>query len=167
MEQITLNPQPFPKDQLQQELEAHGIQTNRYAEIFLAHPAVTTEYADELAIVIASLQEIGLKDGASLPEIFRHIENTDLCPCPANTGIFLRLAWQDQPQSRNSVLSGTHRSPDQAVMALSNILEDDPAFPKGLYLRNVDGSLWIRGYVCDPDYRFSANDLFAFQKAID
>ena len=44
------------------------------------------------------------------------------------------------------------------------IIERDDELPKGLYLRNVDGRLWLRGYVCDSAYRFSSNDLFAFEK---
>ena len=65
--------------------------------------------------------------------------------------------------SRNSVLSGTHRAPDQAVTVLTAVLEEDNDFPKGLYLRNADGKLWLRGYVCDAEHHFSGDDLFAFQ----
>ena len=81
-------------------------------------------------------------------------------PC---TGLFLRLAWRDQPQSRNSVLSGTHSAPDLSVTVLSEIPEQSDAFPKGLYLRNVDGKLWLRGYICDAAYRFPGDTLFAFE----
>ena len=85
-------------------------------------------------------------------------------PCPENTGLFLRLAWKSQPQSRSSVLSGTHRSPEQSVVVLSEEMERDDAFPKGLYLRNADGILWLHGYAYDPAYRFSGADLFAIEK---
>ena len=34
---------------------------------------------------------------------------------------------------------------------------------KGLYLRNVDGKLWLRGYICDAAYRFPGDALFAFE----
>ena len=46
---------------------------------------------------------------------------------------------------------------------LSELLEGDDAFPKGLYLRKVDGGLWLRGYVCDPAYRFPGDALFALE----
>ena len=160
---IELKADPFPKDQLPEKLEEHGIHINRYAEMFFAHPSFQTEYASDMVIAVASLHEIGLENGATLSEIFQQLEKTGLKPCPANTGLFLRLAWKDQPQSRNSVLSGTHASPDLAVNVLSEVLETDDSFPKGLYLRNVDGILWLRGYVCDPSYRFSGDDLFAFK----
>ena len=110
------------------------------------------------------LEEIGLKNGAALHEIFRQAKKIDCRPCPENTGLFLRLAWKSQPQSRSSVLSGTHRSPEQSVVVLSEETKRDDAFPKGLYLRNADGILWLHGYAYDPAYRFSGADLFAFEK---
>lgn len=63
----------------------------------------------------------------------------------------------------HGVLSGTHSSPDGAVTVLSELLEGDDAFPKGLYLRKVDGNLWLRGYVCDSAYRFPGDALFALE----
>lgn len=163
MKLIALKAEPFPKEQIQKKLEEHGILTNRYAGEFFSHPTFSTEHTREMIIAVASLREIGLENGATLDEVFRQAEKTGFRPCPTNTGLFLRLAWKDQPQSQNSVLSGTHHSPDQAVTVLSGIVERDDAFPKGLYLRNVDGRLWLRGYVCDLSYRWSGNDLFAFE----
>ena len=164
MELITLNTSPFPKNQISHKLEVHSILINRYAEVFFAHPAFSTENTREMTIAIASLREIGLENGGTLNEIFRQIEKCGFKPCSANTGLFLRFTWKNQPQSQNSILSGTHGSPDQAVVVLSEPIETDDAFPKGLYLRNVDGRLWLRGYVCDSEYRFSGDDLFAFEK---
>ena len=164
MEFITLKRNPFPKNRISHKLEEHDILINRYAEVFLAHPAFSTENTREMTIAIASLREIGLENGGTLNEIFRQIEKSGFKPCPINTGLFLRFAWKNQPQSQNSVLSGTHGSPDQAVVVLSVPIETDDAFPKGLYLRNVDGRFWLRGYVCDSAYRFSGDDLFAFEK---
>lgn len=163
MEFITLKPASFPKDQIMTRLEEHHVQINPYAREFFLHPAFSTSQPGEMTIAVASLQEIGLAHGGTLQEIFQQIGKCQLKPCPANAGLFLRLAWHHQPQSRSSVLSGTHRSPEQAVVVLSEPVEKDDAFPKGLYLRNVDGTLWLRGYVCDASYRFSCHDLFAFE----
>ena len=164
MEFFTLKATPFPKNQISHRLDEHNIFINRYAEMLFAHPTFSTENTREMTIVIASLREIGLENGATLNEIFRQIEENGFKPCPINTGLFLRFTWKNQPQSQNSILSGTHCSPQQAVVVLSEQIETDDAFPKGLYLRNVDGRLWLRGYICDSEYRFSGNDLFAFEK---
>jgi len=164
MKLITLKAEPFSKAQIGKKLEEHSIFINRYASEFFAHPAFSTEHTHEMTIAVASLREIGLENGATLNEIFQQTETLGFKPCPTNTGLFLRLIWKEQPQSRNSILSGTHHSPDRAVTVLSEIIEMDDSFPKGLYLRNVDGRLWLRGYVCDSSYRFSSDDLFAFEK---
>ncbi|MBE5766959.1 MAG: hypothetical protein E7335_07350 [Clostridiales bacterium] len=87
-----------------------------------------------------------------------------LKPCHPAMGLYLRLAWKTQANSKNTALSGQHRAPDGAVTVLSLPLEKDDVFPKGLYLRSVDGKLWLRGYVCDNLHLWSAEDLFAFER---
>ena len=162
MKSITMDPVPVPAGQIKETLEAHHILTNRHAEVFMAHPRFDPEAVEKTEVIIASLREIGLENGGTLGEIFRQAAKRGYRPCPVNTGLFLRLAWKDQPPSANSVLTGQHRSPDGAVTVLSEVLEPDDRFPKGLYLRNVDGQLWLRGYVCDADFRYAPEDLFAF-----
>ena len=153
----------IPKDQILIQLEERGIRVNRYAEEFFAHPRFRVENPGSLTVTIAALSEIGFDGGAALADIFQRLPKVGLKPCPPETGLFLRLAWTDQPKSGNTILRGTHEAPDQAVTVLSDLLEHKDAFPKGLYLRNVDGVLWLRGYICDPEYRFPEDALFAFE----
>ena len=162
MIKIELSPAAFPKEELSNRLTEENIRINRHAEAYFAHPGFSTELAGALSIAIVSLAEQGFSEGATLEEIADAIPEKGLAPCPVNAGLFLRLAWKDQDRSRNSVLTGTHSAPDGAVTVFSDILEKDDAFPKGLYLRNVDGELWLRGYVCDAEYRFPGDALFAF-----
>lgn len=154
---------PMTSEQCLQMLKERGILINHYAEKYISHPRFCCTESAELTAAIVSLEELGLESGASLDELFQHIKGTQFRPCPPDTGFFLRLAWTDQPQSRNSILTGTHSSPDLAVTVLSELLEKDDAFPRGLYLRKVDESLWLRGYVCDSEYRFPDNALFALE----
>ena len=165
MKRIVLKTESLAADQIIKMLEENHILMNDYARMYIAHPRFFSRQSEEVSVVIASLQETGLETGATLNEIFRHIQTIGLKPCSPETGAFLRLQWKEQPQSRNSVLSGTHSAPDSAVTVLSELLEEDDAFPKGLYLRNVDGSLWLRGYICDSTYRFPEDALFAFQES--
>ncbi len=162
MLRLSIKRVPMTAEQGLQTLKEHGILTNRYAEMLISHPCFSAGGA-EMTAAILSLEELGLEGGASLDELFRYIKGTQFSPCPPDTGFFLRLAWTDQPQSQNSVLTGTHGSPDRAVTVLSEMLERDDAFPKGLYLRKVDGKLWLRGYVCDSAYRFPGDALFALE----
>ena len=158
---MTLRPTPFPKSCIRVILDQHEIMVNHYAREYFAHPGFVTEQAEETILTIVSLREIGLEHGATLAEISRQIEKKGFLPCLANTGLFLRLVWKHQQQSNNSILTGTHDAPDQAVMVFSELLERDDAFPKGLYLCNVNGQLWLRGYTCDSLYRFPADAMFA------
>ena len=163
---LSINRVPMTSEQCLQMLKERGILTNHYAQRFISHPCFSAKEPGEMTVAIASLEELGLEGGASLDELFRHITGTQFSPCPSDTGLFLRLAWTDQPQSQNSILTGTHSSPDQAVTVLSELLENDYAFPKGLYLRNVDGDLWLRGYVCDSSYRFPDDAIFALKMSM-
>ena len=163
MRQITINTGLFSKDQIPEKLEEHGIRINGYAEEFFSHPRFSVEYSGRSTVTIASLREIGFENGATLEDIFQRLPQVGLKPCPAGTGLLLRLAWPDQPKSQNSILSGTHEAPNQAVTVLSEVLEQNDGFPKGLYLRNVDGVLWLRGYTCDSAYKCPGDALFAFE----
>lgn len=163
MKRIVLNAESIPADHISIVLEEHGISINGYSEEYFSHPRFSISHAREKIVVIGSLKEIGLEEGATLDALFRHIQGTDLKPCSPDTGLLLRLAWTDQLPSQSAVLSGTHNVPDQAVTVLSEILDQRDTFPKGLYLRNVDGRLWLRGYICDAAYRFPNNALFAFE----
>jgi hypothetical protein len=49
------------------------------------------------------------------------------------------------------------------VKVASAPLSDDATFPKGFYLRVVDGTQWLRGFRCDDEYRFAPDDTFAFR----
>lgn len=161
MLRISIKRVPMTAEQSLETLKEYGILTNCYAEKYISHPCFAAREPGEMTAAIISLEELGLDRGASLNELFQYIRGTQFSPCPPDTAFFLRLAWTDQPQSQNSILTGTHCSPDQAVTVLSNLLERDDAFPKGLYLRNVDGNLWLRGYVCDSVYCFPGEALFA------
>ena len=162
MKRIPLSVFPTAAEEIQGMLEAGGIGVNPYAEAFLAHPGFPAREPGALTVVIAPLRDVGFETGATLEELLQGLAGRGLRPCPPCTGLFLRLAWQEQPQSGNSVLTGTHSAPDQSVTVLSEPLERRDDFPKGLYLRHVDGRLWLRGYVCDGEYRFPPDTLFAF-----
>ena len=165
MKSITIRSFSFPKERLPELLKKHSVFINTYAEQNFSHSGFRTDCCpEELQIVITSLHELGFSRGATLKGISETLADFRLKPCHASTGLFLRIAWKEQEQSGNSVLTGTRRAPDSAVTVFSEPLEEDDAFPKGLYLRNVDGRLWLRGYVCDQDYRWSENDLFAFER---
>ena len=156
---------PVPKERIPTLLEEHAIRINDYARAYIAHPLFAPDsLSGDARVVIASLRELGFEKSVSLPEILCSVPSLGFRLCRSATGLFLRLAWTEQPQSADSVLTGRHCAPDGAVTVLSEILEPDDAFPKGLYLRKVDGELWLRGYRCDALYLWSPDDVVALEE---
>jgi len=162
--EITLVMEHIPSERMQEVLAQHGIQLNDYARTFMAHPGFCSD-AEPLSIQlqILSVEELGFADGAAFPEILAAAQKRGLYPCPPVAGVYLRLQMDAQQASCNSVLTGTHDAPEGAITVVSHPLEKDFDFPRGMYLRNVDGTLWLRGYTCDDTYRWKPTDLLAFE----
>ncbi|MCF2651552.1 hypothetical protein [Anaeromassilibacillus senegalensis] len=151
------------REEILARLQRQGIQLNDYARQWLGHPGFhLLDQPQTVTLRILELGALGCAGGATLPQIFRLAARNGLSPCAPETALFLRLALDAQPQSTNSVLSGAHHSPQGAIVVASERLSGDEAFPAGLYLRHVDGILWLRGYVCGDDYLWQPQDIFAF-----
>ena len=142
-------------------LESHGVLLNEHASTLLAHEAFDRRDPVRLSIVERDVGELGLPEGGTLPEVFAAARDGGLALCPPDTGPYLRLAMRSQPNAPDSILSAG-RSPAGALKVASAPLGEDVEYPKGFYLRVVDGRQWLRGYRCDYEYRFSAGDRFAF-----
>lgn len=167
-----LNPAQFPamsitagghtKDNLRQALDQAGIQCNAHADALLDDPRFTISPEPHAATVLfITVAELGLPKGANLPVIFAQAENSGLTLCPLELAVDLRLQWRDQGQSTNHDLH-RHEAPQGAVTVASPVADPDPGQPKGYYLRNVGGQLWLRGYICDDEYIWQPADQFAF-----
>ena len=160
---FSLEIEPFTTDAAWTMLAKAGVAINEYARRFIEHSSFPwSKPAARIRVICLTLREIGFPDGAVNAEIAAKLPELGLMPCSPCSGLFLRLAWWEQQASENAVLTGTHRSPDGAVTVWSEPLEQDDGFPKGLYLRNVEGTLWLRGYVSDAEHRWSGEDMFAF-----
>lgn len=145
-------------------LERHGIQVNDYARIYMNHPAFQSKPTPRpIRLMVLSLEELGFKDGATLPQIIAAAQQQGLYPCAPVVGVYLRLHMTKQEVSKNSVLTGTQEAPEGAITVISQLLEQNSGFPRGLYLRNVDGTLWLRGYICDEEYAWKPTDVFALE----
>ncbi len=145
-------------------LDRAGVRVNASAERLFDHPRFDAAPARAVGIVVRSVAELGMADGATLVEILERARQGGLDACAPVTGVYLRLAMLDQVASADSVMSNG-RAPDGSITVASWPLEDDSDFPKGLYLRVVDGVPWLRGYRCDDDHVWSPDDRFAFAVA--
>lgn len=104
-----------------------------------------------MTVTQRSVADLGLPDGCTLPQILAAAKERGFLPCPPDMGPYLRLALMEQEQAPDSVLSAG-RVPTGALHVLSEPLSEDYRYPKGFYLRVVDGARWLRGYWCDDDY---------------
>jgi len=155
------------RSELTSALAAAGVQLNASAETLFDDPIFTSteaETAQMIVVVERTVEEIGLDDGATLPAILAAARAHGLLPCPPYAGPYLRLAMPDQPNAPDSVMSAG-RPPSGAVHVASERLRPDEDYPRGFYLRVVDGTLWLRGYRCGDDAPWSSDDVFAFRSA--
>ncbi len=159
---IQVHVRPMSLEALLHALEMKGIQMNEYARTVLTHRMFSLpEKEMSLPLRILDAQALGLPEGAVYERILSAARDSGLSPCPLFAAPFLRLQY-DEPVSANSVLTGLHQAPEGSITVISPRLELRDDFPRGLYLRNVDGTCWLRGYTCDDLYVWPPEARFAF-----
>ncbi len=83
-----------------------------------------------------NLADLGLNESSTYDELEAQAQKLGLRICPLELGVYLRLEFMDQSEG-------------PYLKVASKRLENSDDFPKGLYLRNVDNVLWLRGYRAD------------------
>ena len=147
--------------QLIQELKQHSILMNELGERLLSDDRFTTSKTKySLNIVELTVRDLAFPDGASLPQIYKRAGELGLELCPLELGPHLRLQYLDQPEGNN--LLQQHQAPSGSITIASPIISEDDNFPKGFYLRNIHGKLWLRGYTADHLHVWNPDDQFIF-----
>lgn len=163
MEEVTVNYGGLDLDRLYKVLEENNIYLNDYARTILEHPGLTlTPQRSSAVCKVVSLADIGLAKGASLSDIFSRAYSYDLIPCTLEIALFFRISYRHLVDS--SGLESQGKAPAEAITIASIPLESSDDFPKGLYIRRIDGVDWLRGYTCDDQYHFSPEDKFLFKR---
>ncbi len=139
------------KEALLKRLIAENIHLNEYAMVLWKSDAFVVSPKEEVAeIVELSVQDLEFTDGATFEEIFCRIKQLGLDFCPLEIGPYLRLSYMDQEEE---VETGKNKAPKGSITIFSKIEKpEDEEFPKGFYIRKIDGKLWLRGYICPMDY---------------
>jgi hypothetical protein len=151
------------KSQLIQKLQQYSILMNESGERLFADKKFTTSDTKySLETVELTVGDLGFPDGATTAQIFKRASELGLELCPLELGPHLRLEYLDQPEgySRNSLKR--HQAPSGSITIASEILTEDYDFPKGFYLRRINGVLWIRGYRADHLHVWNPDDHFIF-----
>jgi hypothetical protein len=144
------------------ELSSRGILINGHAETLLKDVVFDDQAARPVVVTERTVAELGLDCGATLSQIFEVARQQGLLLCPVDTGPYLRMALKEQATSSESVMS-SGRAPDGALTVATEALSKDDEYPRGFYLRVVDGQAWLRGYRCDDEHTWSPDDRFIFQ----
>jgi predicted protein tyrosine phosphatase len=151
------------KDALRNDLRNVGALLNQAAEdIFSDTRFQPSEHASEVKIAARTVKSLGFENGASYAQIVARARELGLEECQLELAAYLRLQYLDQPISAERPKSAEPGSPPGAITVTSAPLDGSDEVPKGLYLRNIDGTLWLRGYWSDARHVWSPKDLLVF-----
>ena len=150
------------KTDLLQKLNEAGILLNEFAGIIFSNELFQTSKAKKTILITdVFIKDLGFPQGATSPQIREHIKNVGLSECPIELAPYLRLKLRDQPEI-SADLSLKNQSPLDAITIFSDPLIEDDNFPKGFYLRKMEGKLWLRGYTSYDEYVWKPNDKMVF-----
>jgi hypothetical protein len=153
------------KSQLIKKMQQHAILMNEYGERLFADDKFTTSVIKySLKIVELTVMELGFPDGATTAQLFKRASEYGLELCPLELGPHLRLEYLDQPEGFSGKTSQQNQAPSGSITIASEILSEDEYFPKGFYLRRINGVLWLRGYIADHLHVWKPEDHFIFVK---
>ncbi|WP_458123987.1 helicase [Paenibacillus sp. Z3-2] len=153
------------KTQLNQKLQQNSILMNELGEALIADDKFTTSDTKcSLQAVELTVKKLGFPDGATTSQIFERASELDLELCPLELGPHLRLVYLDQPEGYSGNPIQPHRAPVGSITIASEILTEDEDFPKGFYLRRINGVLWLRGYRADHLHVWNPDDQFIFSE---
>ncbi|WP_436371575.1 helicase [Cytobacillus sp. BC1816] len=151
------------KSELIQKLQQCSILMNAYGEKLLADDKFTTSDTKyTLQTVELTVGDLGFPDGAATAQIFKKASEIGLELCPLELGPYLRLEYLDQPEDYSGNPLQRNQAPSGSITIASEILCEDDDFPKGFYLRRINGVLWLRGYIADYLHVWNPNDHFIF-----
>jgi hypothetical protein len=151
------------KPELIQALRQNAVFLNEYAEMLFASELFTiSETRRILTTFEVSVRELGFLQGAAIAEIYRRAGELGLGLCPLELGPCMRLQYRDQPEGYWGKPVVRNQAPPGSITIASEQLTNDDGFPKGFYLRRIEGSLWLRGYCCDHLQVWHADDHLVF-----
>ncbi|MCM3665805.1 helicase [Mesobacillus subterraneus] len=151
------------KTQLIEKLQQSFIMMNEYGEKLLDDDRfMTSEIKYSLQTVELSVGDLGFPEGATMTRIFAKAKELGLELCPLELGPYLRLEYLDQPEGYSGDSFNQNQAPSGSITVASEVLTEDDDFPKGFYLRKINGVLWLRGYRCDHLHVWNSDDHFIF-----
>ena len=138
---------------------------NASAERLLASDLLVTSITPyPIRAVELTANALGLPQGGTLNEIYESALKLGLSPCPLEAGPHLRLQLLDQAEGHWGKPVRQQRAPYGSITIASESLTEDDDFPKGFYLRRIEGRLWLRGYRSLHSHVWDNEDHFVFMQ---
>jgi hypothetical protein len=154
------------KSELIEELQRNAISMNESAERLFANEHFTTSATRySLMTVELTIRDLGFPQGITIAQMYARAAALDLGLCPLELGPHLRLQYLDQPEGYWGQPVRQHQAPSGSITIASEKLTEDNDFPKGFYLRCIQGVLWLRGYRSEPGHIWEPDDHFIFRQA--
>lgn len=145
------------------DLAAAGVELNTHARTLLASERFVTAARPQLLTVLTlRVRELGFAEGAPMAAICARALAQGLALCPVELGPHFRLQYPDQPEGLIGQPLTQQQAPPGSITVVSAPLLDDDDFPKGFYLRRMEGVLWLRGYRSDAEHRWDPGHRLAF-----
>jgi hypothetical protein len=154
------------KTQLLDLLTRLGVSLNDAARTLFASNLFTTlPEPIWISYVELSVLDLGFDDGATFPEIQCSAESMGYILPPVELGAHLRLQYSTQAEGYVGMPVTKPRAPPGSITIASAPLTEDDSFPKGFYLRRINGALWLRGYWSGLNHVWSPEDCLIFQQS--
>lgn len=148
--------------ELLDDLTAAGIKLNAHANTLLTSDKFqTANTRRDVEVAIVSVHDLGFDHGANTADVYQRAFARQLALCPISLAPHFRLQYRDQPECTSGQAQTPNSAPPGAITVASAPIDADDDFPKGFYLRRIDGRLWLRGYRADSTHVWHADDCFA------
>lgn len=139
------------KEALLNQLIKHGIEFNDYAKTLFDDPHFSTsETTETVSTVKVNLSDLGLTKPSVYSEIIIKAEERGLKLCALSLAAHLRLEFLEQAEGPYITVASVKPMKDES-------------YPNGLYVRNLDNKLWLRGYRATDDYQWPIESEFVFR----
>lgn len=124
-------------DDFRKEVVKAGMKIGDWANDILGKPAFTATTSEtEVELVVASVAELGFKDGATRKDIYVRAQELGLDLCPPEVGPQLRLQYTDQPKGEWLVIAMEPITGSDGSLRLFFVGRDDD----GRWLSARDGN---------------------------
>ncbi len=137
-------------DDFRRALTSAGFRIGTWANDILGKPAFTAAAAEStLDLVVASVAELGFRNGATTADIYARAKSFGLELCPAEVGPQLRLQYADQPYG-------------EWLRIAMEPISDSVGYPSIFDVVHDDYGRWLSGYFGYPGNFWHGHYRFVF-----